>query len=195
MTWAPDYLTVAEFKASQRIDPADVVDDVEIGVWITAASRAIDAHCSRQFGSIAAAGARVYRRPPYWDPSLCLWCVDIDDVQDTTGMTIAAVALASSGAVLLPDNAPVETRPYERVGFTQYAAPTMPLTVIARWGWTAVPTQVKGACRLQTNRFIKRRDSPYGVAGSPAAGSELRLLSRVDPDVAVALRGLGREAP
>lgn len=193
MVWAPDYITVAEFKASQGI--TDVLDDGDIGVWITAASRAIDAHCHRQFGNIAAAGARVYRRQPYWDDRLCLWVLPIDDVQDTTGMTVGGVALASSGVTLLPDNAVVESRPYERIGFGQYAKPTMPLTIIARWGWSAVPTQVKGATRIQTNRFLKRRESPFGVAGSMQAGSEIRLLSRVDPDVGVALRGLGRDAP
>lgn len=188
MVWAPDYITVAEYNAWSRV--GDTVDDVETTVWITAASRAIDAHCERQFGSIAAAGARVYRRGAYWDPDLELYVQPIDDVQDATGMTVAGVAFASSGAVLLPDNALVNGRPYEAIGVT--SCPVYPLTVVAKYGWTAVPTQVKGACRLQTSRFITRRDSPYGIAGTPDAGSELRLQAKVDPDVAVALRGLGR---
>jgi len=55
------------------------------------------------------------------------------------------------------------------------------------WGWSAVPVPVKEATYLQASRFHSRRDSPYGIAGSPDQGSELRLLSRVDPDVAVSL--------
>ena len=43
------------------------------------------------------------------------------------------------------------------------------------------------ATLLQASRLAARRDSPFGVAGSPDAGSEMRLLARVDPDVAVAL--------
>lgn len=189
MTWKPDYILLA--AANNFLRATDTVDDVETAVWITAASRAIDEHCHRQFGSYAVAAARIYRRPPVWDPELCLWTVDIDDVQDTTGMTVAGVALASSGAVLLPDNAPSESKPYERLGFT--AKPTMPLTVVCRWGWLAIPVPVTGAVRLQLSRFSARRDSPYGVAGSPSEGSELRLLARLDPDVAMSLRGLGRE--
>lgn len=190
MVWRPDYLTLSEANAFLRA--TDTVDDVETAVWITGASRAIDEHCHRQFGQVASAVARIYRSVPVWDPVLCLWTVDIDDVQDLTGLTVAGVVLASSGAVPLPDNAPMEGRPYERLGFS--SRPTMPLTVVARWGWTTVPTQVKGGARLQVSRFAARRDSPYGIAGSPTDGSEMRLTARVDPDVAMALRGLGREA-
>jgi hypothetical protein len=60
--------------------------------------------------------------------------------------------------------------------------------VTALWGWTAVPVAVKQATLLQASRFFSRRHSPYGVAGSPELGSEIRLLARVDPDVGVSLR-------
>jgi len=59
--------------------------------------------------------------------------------------------------------------------------------ITAKWGWTAVPTAVKQACLLQASRFMARRDSPYGIAGSPSDGSEMRLLATVDPDVRVSL--------
>ncbi len=190
MVWAPDYLTLAEGRDFVR--DTESADDVQTAVWITAASRAIDEHCHRQFGSTAAA-ARIYRKPAAWDPDLCLWTVDVDDVQDATGLLVNGVALAASGAVLLPDNAPSNGRPYERIGWASRLTAS-PLTVTAVWGWTSVPTQVKGAARLQMSRFAARRDSPYGVAGSPSEGTELRLQARVDPDVAMSLRGLGREA-
>lgn len=50
-----------------------------------------------------------------------------------------------------------------------------------------IPAGVTQACLLQASRFFARRYSPFGIAGSPENGSELRLLSRVDPDVAVVL--------
>ena len=191
MVWKPDYLTLAEGRDFLR--DTESADDVQTAVWITAASRAIDEHCHRQFGSTTAA-ARIYRKPPAYDYDLCLWTVDIDDVQNATGMTVNGVALASSGAVLLPDNAPSEGKPYERVGWSSRPVYTAPLTISTPWGWTAFPTQVKGAARLQLSRFAARRDSPYGIAGSPSEGSEMRLTARIDPDVAMSLRGLGREA-
>jgi hypothetical protein len=51
---------------------------------------------------------------------------------------------------------------------------------------------VLAAAKLQCARWNFRRDAPAGVAGSPDQGSEIRLLSRLDPDVAVSLAGLSR---
>jgi hypothetical protein len=50
-----------------------------------------------------------------------------------------------------------------------------------------VPSAVKQACLIQASRFFTRRYAPFGVAGSPESGSEMRLLAKVDPDVAVIL--------
>jgi hypothetical protein len=94
-------------------------------------------------------------------------------------------------------NAAAEGKPWTRllVDADSAVVPTgaeyeVAATVI--WGWTAFPKAVTLAARLQASRFHSRRDSPYGVAGSPDTGSEMRLLARVDPDVGVSLRGLVR---
>jgi len=190
VVWKPDYLTVGELGAYLGI--ADSIDDVQLAIWVTAASRAIDRRCNRQFGKVAAPVARTYRRRPAYDPSTCLWLLEIDDVQDSTGITVNGVALASSGATLLPDNAPADGLPWERLGFKDYPTWTDPWVVVAPYGWTAVPTQVPGAVRLQGARWNARRSSPLGVAGSPDQGSEVRLLAKLDPDVATTLTGLSR---
>jgi hypothetical protein len=194
--WKPDYITVVDANAFLRLP--DSIDDAQVGTWVTAASRAIDKRCNRQFGTIApTAAARVYRRPAVYDPVTGMWLLSIDDVQDVTGMTVRGVAYASSGAVLLPDNAPADSVPWTALGFADrpdlsYAGAPASVTVVARWGWTAVPAQVVVAARLQVNRWAARRDSPFGVSGSPTDGSELRLLAKLDPDVAVSLAGLSR---
>lgn len=188
MTWKPDYVTLAEVKAYLRVD--DSADDVELQAWVTASSRAVDDRCNRQFGQLAAPAARTYRACPVYDREAAMWVVDIDDLQDATGFTVNGVAYATSGAVLLPDNAPADGLPWWRLGFTTY--PTMPLVNVGRWGWTAVPAQVPAACKLQCARWNARRDSPYGIAGSPEQGSEMRLLAKLDPDVATTLAGLSR---
>lgn len=193
MVWKPDYITVAEYNAYGRA--VDTLDDVETALWITTASRLIDDECHRQFGQLAAPAARVYRRPAVWDPEICLWCVEIDDVQDTTAMTVGGVALASSGWTPLPDNAPMDGKPYTMLGSgnSEYAYPLSgPLTSVARWGWSAYPSQVKGAARLQVNRLQSRRNTPLGILESPDGGPSTRLQARLDPDLAVSLRGLGR---
>jgi hypothetical protein len=195
MVWKPDYLTLAEAKAFLRV--TDTVDDVEIARWITSASRAIDKRCNRQFGQLAAPAARVYRRTPFYDATTGMWLLEIDDVQDITGATVNGVAFASSGATMLPDNAPADGLPWTAIGFVTWPYPSYPgqpvaNTLVMRWGWTSVPAQVPAAAELQLNRWNSRRDSPYGIAGSPDQGSEMRLLARLDPDVAVTLSGLSR---
>lgn len=50
---------------------------------------------------------------------------------------------------------------------------------------TPFPASVKLATLIQAARFFKRKDSPFGIAGSAEMGNELRLQSKLDPDVAV----------
>lgn len=195
MPWKPDYLTLADVKGYARI--SDTVDDAELSIWITAASRAIDNVCNRQFGQVAAPVTRTYRRPAVLNLLTGLWELEIDDLQDTTGLLVNGVAYASAGATLLPDTAALDGLPYTRIGLISQptmSAPGAPYAnvVTARFGWTAVPQQVVGAGKLQVSRWAARRDSPYGIAGSPEQGSELRLLARLDPDVRTSLLGLSR---
>jgi hypothetical protein len=194
MPWAPDYVTTAEYAAWARV--GDTADDAVITGLLTAASRAVDRRCNRQFGQLSTPAARVYRQAPVYDRRSGLWLLAVDDFATITGATIAqgtgsAVAYASSGATAWPDNAPADGKPWTHLAFT--SCPTLPVTPTIQWGWAAVPAQVPAAVKLQTSRFAARRDSPYGVAGSPADGSETRLLARLDPDVAVMLTGLGRQ--
>lgn len=51
-----------------------------------------------------------------------------------------------------------------------------------------IPASVQLATLIQGSRLVSRRNSPYGVAGSPEMQSELRLLSELDPDVRELLR-------
>lgn len=195
MPWSPDYITTADLKLYLGI--GDAVDDVQLATWCTAASRAIDKRCNRQFGQLAAPVARTYRRPAVVGAETGLWELEIDDVQTSAGLLVNGIAYASSGAVLLPDNAPADGRPWTRLGFSSMPTLSVPgspvsTVVVAQWGWTAVPAQVVAAAKLQSNRWNKRRNSPLGVAGSPEQGSEIRLLARLDPDVATVLAGLSR---
>jgi Phage gp6-like head-tail connector protein len=189
MAWAPPYLTLSEAKAYLRI--ADTVDDAEITVAIEAASRSIDEHCNRQFGQVDEVEERVYTAR--WDYHRNRWVVDIDDLDDADELTVTVAGAALTEFTLEPVNAVVKGLVWTRLVVSPDAA-VQPcgreneVAVVAPWGWSGMPVTVASACRLQTARFFSRRNSPYGVAGSPDQGSELRLLSRVDPDVGVMLR-------
>lgn len=195
MAWKPDYATLAQIKAYLRV--GDTVDDTEIQGWITAASRAIDDRCNRQFGQLTGTAARLYRRVPAYDPTTGLWLLPIDDLMVSAGLLVNGTAYASSGATLLPDNAPADGLPWTMLGMVAWPilqAPGSPqvYTITAQWGWSAVPAQVVAACKLQCARWNFRRDAPAGLAGSPDQGSEVRLLAKLDPDVSTSLAGLAR---
>lgn len=196
MGWAPDYATAAELAAYVRI--GDTNDDVQLGLALTAASRAIDRTCRRQFGKVAAATARYYTARV--DAVTGRWAVDIDDLMTTTDLAIA-VDTAADGTypdtltdyTLTPRNAAADGEPWTTilVGPDATVAPSTldgGVRVTAVWGWSAVPDTIKQACLLQASRLLGRRDAPFGVAGSPESGAETRLLAKVDPDVAVLLR-------
>lgn len=195
MAWAPDYVTTSDLKTYLSV--TDTLDDTLLGVWATAASRAVDRTCNRQFGKVTTPVARTYRRVPVLDQTTGLWTLEVDDLYDATGLLVNGYALASSSGTLLPDNAPADGRPWTRIGFTAWPYPSypgMPQTnvITGLFGWSAVPSQVTAACYLQAARWNFRRNSPAGVAGSPDQGSEVRLLARLDPDVATTLTGLSR---
>ncbi|GLI00311.1 head-tail connector protein [Phytohabitans aurantiacus] len=194
MAWAPDYVTSAELKAFLRISDTD--DDAQVALAITAASRAVDTHCGRQFGVVAAAEQRFYTGQ--WDRRICRWVVVFDDLMSTTNF--AAIVQDEDGVTvgtideyaLEPRNAAAKGRPWTQMVVLLNSAqqPTGArdeVAVTALWGWSAVPSAVKQATLLQASRIFARRQSPYGIAGSPDDGSEMRLLARVDPDVAVVL--------
>ena len=208
MAWEPDYITATEFKNYVRIsNPNDTLDDQLIPVWITAASRAVDRCCSerqngmgarRQFGQTAAAEARYYT--PRWDGELLRWVIEIDDVEDPTGMTIE-VDTGNTGVynsvitdfTLRPRNALLRKRVYTQIAVSSLSSvqPTYfvdSAKVTVKWGWIAYPTTIKEATFIQTHRFSKRRQSPLGTTGSPQKGTEQQLFEDVDPDIKLMLQ-------
>jgi uncharacterized phiE125 gp8 family phage protein len=188
MTWAPDYVTSADLKAYLGI--TDTVDDAQLALAVAAASRAVDRATNRQFGLVAAPEERVYTAR--WDKRRCRWVVEIDDLMTAVGLTVTTDAGTVDVFDLQPGNAAGEGLAWTRLvvapeSAVQPTADENGVSVTAQWGWAAVPATVKQATLLQASRLFARRKAPFGVAGSPELGSELRLLARLDPDVAVVL--------
>jgi hypothetical protein len=187
VVWAPDYAERKELKSYLRID--DNADDAFIDTWITTVSRNVDDHCGRQFGQVAVAEARTYT--PMWDRHLCRWVTEVDDLQDLTGLAFTDESgTAVTSYTFEPVNALKKGRPYERVLTT---ARTGDLTGTALWGWTAQPAAVKTGLFLQGARLAARRDSPFGISGSPSEQGEIRLLAQLDPDFRTSLKPLVRK--
>lgn len=185
MAWRPDYVTLAELKSYVKVD--DDVDDAELSMAIPGASRAVDECTGRQFGKVAAPEQRFY--PVEYSRRTLRWRAAIDDLQTTVGLVVP-----NDDYRLEPRNAVADGLAWTHITFgTDPTNDDGELDLTAPWGWTTVPTAVKLGTSLQVSRFVARRDSPYGIAGSPDQGSELRLLAKVDPDVAVSLKFYTRD--
>jgi hypothetical protein len=184
MTWAPDYSDVATVRSYIR-SGLDSDSDAFIASWITATSRNVDDFCGRQFGNTGTLQTRVY--DPVFDRALGKQVYEIDDVQNLTGMTIATgvTVQAATGFTLWPRNAVANGMPYTQLRTSAFSGT---ITATAVWGWNAVPAAAPTGLLLQAARLAKRRDSPFGVAGSPTDGSELRLLAQLDPDFKTTLK-------
>lgn len=181
MAWAPDYVTAEGLRSYLRID--DSADDVFLALWATTVSRNIDSFCGRQFGRVAMVEAREYAT--VYDRHLGCYIATIDDVQSVASMIVLDPdAVEIDDYTLEPVNASQKGRPYERIATTVAG----PLTISALWGWTDVPAAVKTGAYLQAARLAARRDSPFGIAGSPSEQGEIRLLAQLDPDFRTALK-------
>lgn len=186
MAWAPDYATVQQLADYLKI--GDNADNGFLQTWITTVSRNVDLFCGRQFGQVDTAEERYYT--PYYDRHQGYWFVTIDDLQDITGLAIETDdGTAVTDYRLLPRNNAVLGRPYERV---RLATCTGELAFTGLWGWSAQPEATRTGLYLQAARLAKRRGSPFGIAGSPSEGSEIRLLAQLDVDFKTSLRPLAR---
>lgn len=204
MTWAPVYATKAELKERIGDTGGGTAHDAMLDRILDASSRAVDAHCGRQFGT--ATGARYYtaRREDlpgaYGYPGRA-WMLELDDLfdaptlvdVDTVGDGTFAGVAGAAALELLPRNAIANGVPFTRARFLSSSAylPTgVPdeVRVTAAWGWPAVPDAVVEATLAHAHRLYWGRNAPSGVAGSPELGSELRLLDRIHPDAASVLR-------
>jgi len=213
---ADAYATIPVFRLFVRnagISDATDADTTQELLALESAARAIDRSANRNFATTAvAATARVYtadprrritRQPVAQTVWPYQWTVAIDDVADLAGMIVKFDATGDGDYTTtvtayraMPTNNPGRGLPYTFLLFDRGTVPPFTaegVQVTAKWGFgTACPTTIQNANLLQAARFLKRRDAPFGIAGSPELGSELRLLAKLDPDVAVMVSAFRR---
>lgn len=188
MPWAPDlYVDEQALIDFVRVES----DNPYVGTYGTAAARAIDDACNRQFGQLDTPGTFTYDALGAAQLDTGRWLLLVDDVPNTSGVVVTVdgdeVAAGVDGYQWWPRNELAKGRPY--TGITLANRPTGDVDVLASFGWAAIPAGVTAASWLQVNRWNVRRESPYGTAGSPSEGSEVRLSARLDPDVRAILSG------
>lgn len=195
--WKPPYVTLDAAKNYLGIGEDDGTHDANLTRNIESASRAVDRECRRQFGSSVSAVERTYE--PMYDPVERVWFVSTDDIAQTQGDPITVFSDRGTGtysneltetAQPYPENAAADGVPVR--GFLLGSSNPGKVRVKAVFGWDETPLAVVDAVLLQLHRFHKRKDAPFGIAGSPSGDGEARLLSKLDPDVALMLRGYTR---
>lgn len=186
------YCTLSDLKTSLGID--DIQDDTSLEAAIMAASRMVDDYTGRFFykdGTTAAPVTRYYTAQDFYttniDDAYYISEIATDDNFDQTYSTV----FATSDYMVEPVNNPRRGWPWTRLlAIGAYIFPyNLPQSVRVKavWGWSAIPNEVQMATKIQASRLFVRRQSPFGIAGSPEIGT-VRLGSRLDPDVEVLLR-------
>lgn len=188
-----DYITTADLAGYLGASSSDE----NLANAVTAASRAVDDVCHRDFTvATSTAAARVF-------PVTSRAYVLVDDFATTTDLVVKTdddddatfeTTWASTDYELHPANnrtAGLSGVPYYEIRavedrlFPVGTRRRLVVQVTARWGWSAVPAQVAAATRLVAAELWKRKDAPFGVAGFGEFGS-----IRVSADVARQARGL-----
>jgi len=186
------YCTLAELKASLNI--TDAVDDTALEAAVTAASRMIDDYTERFFYANGTSQSPVTR----YYTALDAYTINVDDITTVTEIATDdnfdftyGTVFTTSDFMVEPINNPIKGFPYNRLlAIGSYIFPyQLPQAVRVKgvWGFTAVPPEVNMATLIQSSRLFGRRQSPFGIAGSPEMGT-VRLYSRLDADVEVLLR-------
>jgi hypothetical protein len=186
------YCTLAELKTALAI--TDAVDDVSLNAAINTTSRMIDDYTNRFFykdGTVQAPVERYYTAIDFFqlyvDDFTSISEIATDDNFNQTWSTV----FAADDAMFEPVNNPRRGWPYSRLlAIGSYIFPAnlpQAVRVTGVWGWPSVPSEINAACIIQASRIFNRRQSPFGIAGSPDIGT-VRLLSRLDADVELLLR-------
>jgi hypothetical protein len=180
-----EYATLAELVEQVGTDRS--TDEAALMTALSTASRVVDRICRRRFWYDDVVSAKVF---PVDHPYVA-W---VDDFGTTTGLIVESdtadndswsTVWTATDYELGPANGEVDGItgwPYSKItAVGSYTFPTWSrrrntLRVTARWGWTAVPDQVKSATLIAAEELWRMKDAPFGVAGISALdGAVLRV--------------------
>lgn len=184
------YIEVEEFKNTLTLLGTTFANqDAEAAVL--AACRAIDKHCGRRFW--ADTGTTNVRHYTALSKTVCV----IDDLVTLTSLktdpggdtVFEETWVNNTDFVLQPLNASADSQPWTRIEVHpggNYTFPTLyPRTVevTGKFGWNAVPAEVKQATSIVAHTLLKRsREAPFGVVGVGLDSAAVRI-PQTDPQV------------
>lgn len=177
------YATLAEIKARLSIPTATTTDDAILEAVVEAASRSIDAATGRVF--YATTATKYYTAD---DGNLLF----VDDLITVTTLKTDADGdrtYEDTWATTDYDLEPYNTSPKVQIRLAPNGARYFPSTrkgveIAGSWGYNATgsyPDMINEATLIQAARLFKRKDSPFGIIGTPETG--VARLPKLDMDV------------
>lgn len=174
MTITNGYCSLPDLKSVGRVESAD--DDPFLETCISAASRTIDRWCGRSHGFWQDSTVQTRDYTP--DDSGSVYT---DDISTATGLivktdtaidgTFATTLTITTDFLLYPRNADKETpvRPWSLIRVASGSSQTFPVAarptvqVTAKFGWPAVPDEVKLAAILQASMLYSSKDARNSI--------------------------------
>lgn len=201
MTITNGYTDLATARRQAGIlSTSDTADDARLESIVQAVSRHIDDWTGRRFYTSTADEVRFFTAD-------CEDQIDPGDILSVTSLRTDASydrtynsTWSSTDFELEPVNAAFEPQPqpYTSIHTAPNGAYWFPagfrrgVRIAGRWGYsTSTPEVVREACLIQIGRIFKRRDSPFGIAGTLDQGA-IKLAATLDPDVKAMLAPLRR---
>lgn len=162
------------------LDIRDDRSDQLLDARIEAASRAVDGWCGRVFYAVTepriftAEDHRVLSVPDLLEVT----ALETDDAGDRS----YATAWDAADYDLEPLSGPPYTSVWAGAGHI-FPTSRRGIRITGTWGYgESVPAAIREATLLQAARLYKRKDAPFGVAGSVELG-QLQTITSIDPDV------------
>ena len=162
------YVEVSE--ASDFLRNTIVADEVEIQAALSAAENAVNSYCQRIFTVPTEATTRTFVGYRNYE-------LDVPDIANTTGLiivnngatlTAADYQLEISPGVTGPIGVDGRTWPYVRIqrisGYWDVNEDhKATISITARWGWPAIPSEVEMATKLLARDYLLARDIGFGI--------------------------------
>ncbi len=194
---ASDYCTLNELQVELGIATSDTDRVGSLELAITAASREIDRWCGRVFWQDATVVTR-----EVWPESAV--CVDLleqhglsREISTTDGLivktdtdgdgTYETTLTINTDFILLPRNAVADSLPFSELwavgsgSFPLLSNGRAGVQITAKFGWPAIPDDVKKACLLQAAQLFKSKDAVFGAAALPGDVGAVFLRSQLHP--------------
>ncbi len=166
-------------------DASEPVDDGMLERIVEGVSRSIDEYTGHRFYRPSSDETRYYTA----EESTALVIDDVGSLTtlatDSDGDRTYENTWTATDYDLMPYNAALDSRPYDRLEVPPAGSYAFPVGVqkgvqiVAKFGWCTlanVPQAVTEACLLISEQLAMRRDAPFGIISSPTGESQ-RLLA------------------